>query len=222
MGHRFWVPLHFLALGALGLGALRLPPPPPTPPLFDSLFPVCSSPFIPTSPLALLLSRALRGSPPPVALGLAALRLLLAPSFFFPLPPPSPLCAFLVSFFPLFPALGDLGLSALLPPAPTAHPPPFFCLCFLLSLVPGALGALGLWRARCVLRLCPLPPRRLLLLRCVWCLVLWCRGLLRAILCGSWRFLVFFGALWCWCCALSQAIRHQVMGPGGIFKDMTA
>ena len=129
----------------------------------------------------------------------------------------------LVCAFPLFPALGALSLGALWLPAP---PPPSvslsFCVAFAFLLFPGSrrswcpwpLRRLAgfhfllrvqpcVWRVRCVLGLCPPPPGRLLLdLCCVSCLVVWCRGLLWAVLCGSWCFAVFFSAVPCWCHAV--------------------
>ena len=90
---------------------------------------------------------------------------------FFPLCSPffvPPLRASLVSAFPLFPALGALGLGALSPVSRSCFflfffPFPRCCFALPLFLVPGALVALGLWSASLgsffLLRVQP----------CVWC-----------------------------------------------------
>ena len=131
----------------------------------------------------------------------------------------------LVWTVPLFPALGALGLGALWLPAPPPRRLSHSLFVFLLRscffLVPATLGALGLcaaWLGFFSSSVCglacgvctecwgctpPPPPGRLLLdFCCVSCLVVWCRGLLWAVLCGSWCFAVFFGAVWCWCRAV--------------------
>ena len=144
-------------------------------------------------------------------------------------PPPSPLWDFppprpLVWAFLLFPALGALGLGALCA-ACAARPlslsvfvfflafPLLPCSCrswcsWLLHLLAGFLFpplcvALHLVCALCAGAVPPSPPfRRLLVSCCVLSLVVWCRGLLWAGLCGLCCFAVFFGAVWCWCRAV--------------------
>ena len=134
--------------------------------------------------------------------------------------PPRPLFflarAPLVSAFGLYPALGALGLGALLLPAPP--PASFFFFAPALfggsrPLVPLALTCFGwvsfsslmggLWCSVCVVRWClcpPPPPQRLLLVFCgVPRLVLSCRRLVSPFLCGLRCFLVFFCAVLCWC-----------------------
>ena len=115
--------------------------------------------------------------------------------------------------------------SALCPRTP--HPPSlslslFFCCCFAFPLFPGSGCSWWSWPLLrlagflfpppcaafcvvCALRagaVPPPPPQRLLVFCCVSCLVVWCLCLLWAVLCGSWHFAVFLGALWCWCCAV--------------------
>ena len=204
--------LCFPALGALGLGALRLLLPPPPPPPHPRCFffvpsasfppplsrPLCLRLFVPPGPGCLGPWRSSFGPTPPPPH---------PPSFFVrPFFFPGPLRASLVAFLPLSPALGALGLGALSPPAPTALFLSFLFF-FLLFCVPSfpwfrallVLLACGVW---VVFWGCAPPPERLLVFCCVWCLVVWCHSLLSAVLCGSWCFAVFFGALWCWCCAV--------------------
>ena len=199
---------------------LRSPPRPPRP-VFLCFF-CCFSPLPDLSPrsFVLLLSvpraLALCGCPPHLP----------PPPFFFFLSFLFllPVRASLVSAFPLFPALGALGLGALSPPTPPAVSLSlslFFCCCFPFPLFPGSGRSWCSWPLPrlagflfpppcaallvvCALRAgaVPPPPRRLLVFGCVSCLVLWCLGLLWAVLCGLWRFAVFFGALWCWCRAV--------------------
>ena len=140
--------LCFLAMGALGLGALRflLPPPPPPHVSLSSCVSCPLAPFVlALAGCGVMLFPALgapglgvaRFPPPPPPR---------PPPFFTFLPcPPRPVCVFLsfysffflllflrplVSAFPLFPALGALGPGSLWLPAPP--PPPlslfvFFC-----------------------------------------------------------------------------------------------
>ena len=90
--------------------------------------------------------------------------------------------------FPLFPGSGRSWCSWPLPRlAGFLFPPPYAALLVVCALRAGAV---------------PPPPWRLLVFGCVSCLVLWCLGLLWAVLCGLWRFAVFFGAWWCWCRAV--------------------
>ena len=182
----FQPPLDTVFFSSLFSPLLPRPPPPrppPTPVLFFRAFFLYSSHPVP-SPLSFVLlllvprTLALCGcpdppSPPP-------------PSLSFCFSSPAPLCASLVSSFPLFQALGALG------PGASSLPSPLLL----------RVGHLRVVCALCAWAAPPPPPRRPLVFCCVSCLVVWCRGLLWAVLCGSCRFAVFFGAVWCWCRAV--------------------
>ena len=183
--------------------------PPTSPPLFafvpSPFFPPplsrprCLQLFVLTGPGCSGPWRSLCAPPPPPI-----------PSFFFFCfwPPPAPLRASLVLSSPSLPALGALGLGALFPPAPAAIS---LSLCFFVC-VPSfpwfwALLVLLASGVRAVCCSCaPPPPRPLLVFRCVRCLVVLCRGLLLAVLCGWWRFAVFLVAMWCWCPAVWSVV----------------
>ena len=157
----------------MALRGCPLPPLPPRPPF-----------FLPFSP-----------APPPRPVGVFP--------FFFPRP--------LVSAFPLPSALGALGLGALWLPAPppTVSLSVFFFWRSRFFPVPAALNALGFCTAwLSFLFLLPVRP-------CVWC-VRCVLGLSAPPLSGGcssldvsrfccavpWSLALFFGAVWCWCCAV--------------------
>ena len=128
----------------------------------------------------------------------------------------------LVAAFPLFPALGALGLGALWLTAPRSFfflpsppPPPLFAgsrPAVPLALAPpgwvcfSSLGC-GLSCSVCVVRCwCapPTPPGRLHPVFCgVPRLVVRCRGMVWAVFCGSLCCLVFVCAVLCWCAGAS-------------------
>ena len=215
----------FPALGALGLGPLHLlfpPPPEPPQPLFFCFF--CflplfvPSPFFPLplshfcclwlfvlpgpgcpGPWSSLFAPDAPASPPP-------------PSFFLPSCPAPRLPCLVFSVVSGPGCAGPRRFVFARPYRPLSLSLfffLFFSLCSLFSLVPGALGARCLWHVRCVLGLSP-TPRQLLVFRGVWCLVVWCYGLLWAVLCDLWCFAVFFGVLWCGCHAVLLVLALAV------------